>query len=459
LTSIGNVTIIAIDGKVPNAAQRSDLSQLPKGNTMSSVRTAPGRAVAVAALLVSALGLTACSAGGQSTAGPTASDKATPGGSGAAGQKCGSVPIKDPAGDADLSSLPEARSAAFNGYPDPVNAAAYTDFEAKTGPFTIGYSDSFSANPWRAQVLRRLKADVAAYKAEGLTKNLQATNSNLDNNLQIQQITSMINDKVDAIIAIPGSPDAFNGVIKQAFDAGIPFITVSSHVTSPYAINVDGNNYLNGAQVAGAIATLIDGKGDMLLIDGIHGSPAAAAMSAGFKAALELCPDITAVGDLDGQWSDATAKTVTLQYLATHTGPVGGVVNAGAMANGILQAFEQSGRELVPMGDINPTQGGLVSLAEKLPDDSAASSVPPEEIADVAFLTAIATLRGQGPKFDTIVGTLGLATGKAAMDAWIDPSWTVDTTDQVPSPPDAPFLPQSELGSFFTAPAALPALP
>jgi ribose transport system substrate-binding protein len=334
----------------------------------------------------------------------------------------------------------------------------YANFPAKKGPFKIGYSDSFSANPWRAQALARLKKDVDTYKSAGLTVGLQATNSNLDNNLQIQQITSMINNKVDAIIAIPNSPTAFNGVIEQAYKAGIPFITVSSHVTSPDAINVDGNNFLTGEEVAAAVAKVIGGKGEVLMVDGIHGSPTASDMNNGVKAAFALCPNASVVGNLEGFWSDASAKTVTLQYLATHPSLPAAVVNAGAMTNGIVQAFAQSGKTLPPMGDLNPTQGGVVTMLQKLPDTSVASTVPPEEIMDGAFLTAIATLQGQGPKYDAIVGSVATVTGKTALTAWIGPSWKSTTTDGVPSVPSAPFLPQSGIGPFFTNPATLPPL-
>ena len=197
-------------------------------------------AVAVA-MAGAAAALASCSAG------TTASVQASGAAAKAGTSSCGTVPSKAPGGTADLSSLPASIAAGYNGYFQPVNKSVYASFPAKKGPYTIGYSDSFSANSWRADALSQLKSDVAAYESHGLVSGLTATNSNLDNNLQIQQITSMINQHVSAIIAIPNSPTAFNGVIKQAYQAGIPFITLASHVTSPYAINVDGNYFLTGA--------------------------------------------------------------------------------------------------------------------------------------------------------------------------------------------------------------------
>lgn len=403
-------------------------------------RTTIAVALVLGGLLTSCAGLTTSSAG-------------TSGGS------CGTVPKTEPGGTADLSVLPEDVRAGYNGYFQPVNTSAYADFPAKSGPYRIGYSDSFSANSWRGNALARIKADAVAYEQAGLVSDLRTTNSNLDNNLQIQQITSMINDGVDAIIAIPNSPTAFNGVIKQAYDAGIPFITLASHVTSPYAINVDTNYFLTGAMLAAEIGEQIDGTGDVLVVNGIDGAPAAEALGDGYAAGFAPCAGITVAGELEGQWSEATAKTVTLQYLSTHPGKLAAVVSSGGMSNAVLQALRQTGHEPVPLGDANPNKGSLIALREQLPDRYAASIIPPQPSIDAALQVAIATLQGQGPRFDAIVGNPPLVTGKAMLDRWIQPDWTPASADQAPAPPDSAFLPADQMSVFFTKPKPLPALP
>jgi ribose transport system substrate-binding protein len=400
-----------------------------------------------------ALALAGCSSAS------TSSDQAAGTTSGGGVSTCGTVANKAPGGTADLSSLPASIAAGYNGYFQPVNKSVYASFPAKKGPYTIGYSDSFSANSWRADVLAQLNADVATYKAKGLVSGLTATNSNLDNNLQIQQITSMINQHVSAIIAIPNSPTAFNGVIKQAYLAGIPFITLASHVTSPYAINVDGNYFLTGAMLAGGLAKLIGGHGSVLEVNGINGSPASEALSEGYSAGFARCPGITVAGSVEGQWSEATAKTVSLQFLASHPSKLGAVINSGGMTSAIMQALQQTGRPLVPIGDANPDEGSLVALKNQLATQYVASTIPPQQSINMALQVAIATLQGQQPKFDTIVASPPLVTGKANLDNWVQGGWNVSSTNQAPAPPNAPFFPASELSAFFSNPEPLPALP
>jgi len=415
------------------------------------------RSVAAAmAVAMAYAGMTACAAKAGPSAG-AAVDGST--GMSGAGAACGTVSYRDPGGSADLKSLPKDVRDGYNGYFAPINESVYKSFKSRKGPYRIGYSDSFAANSWRGDVLARLRTDVASLKKAGVVSSLQTSNSNLDNSLQIQQITSMINQHVDAIIAIPNSPTAFNGVIKQAYDAGIPFITVASHVTSPYAINIDTNYHLTGELVAAGIAKIIKGQGDVLVVDGINGSPASAAMHDGYLAAFKKCPGIKVAGSLEGQWSEATAKSVMLQYLSTHPGQLGAVVNAGGMTNGILQAFQQTGHKLVPIGDSNPDEGSLVSLSKSLPDNYVASTMPPEQSIDAAVRTAIAVLQGQGLKYDTVSAHPPQVTGAAALKSWIQSDWNTTSAAQAPAPPGTNWLPAAQAGVFFAHPKPLPALP
>ena len=406
---------------------------------------------ALAAVMAFA-GLTACAAKASPASTAAASGSSMP-------AACGKVSYQAPGGSADLSTLPAAIQAGYNGYFAPINTSVYENFKARSGPYTIGYSDSFSANSWRGDVLARLRTDASALKKEGVVSSLQTSDSNLDNSLQIQQITSMINQHVDAIIAIPNSPTAFNGVIKQAYDAGIPFITVNSHVTSPYAINIDTNYHLTGELVGAGIAKIVKGQGDVLVVDGINGSPASSVLHDGYLSAFAKCPGIKVAGSVEGQWSEATAKTVTLQYLSTHPSQLAAVVNGGGMTNGILQAFQQTGRTLVPQGDSNPDEGSLVTLSKSLPTSYVASTTPPSETIDAAVRTAIAVLQGQGLKYDTVVANPPQVTGEAALKAWIQPGWTSSSAAQAPAPPGTDWLPADQMGVFFAHPKALPELP
>jgi ribose transport system substrate-binding protein len=404
----------------------------------------------VATVMVAMTGCSSASTGGSSTSAQQNTAAA-----------CGAIPKLKTTGTADLSSLPKNIQAEYAGYFTAINKSQYTAFASKkTSGFTIGYSDSFSANSWRGDVLGQLKTAAAQLKSSGQVTNLIATNSNLDNNLQIQQITSMINQKVDAIIAIPGSPTAFDGVIKQAYDAGIPFITLASHVNSPYAINIDENYFGVGVDVAAGLANLMGHKGSVVVVDGINGAPASKALHDGYTAGFANCPKIAVAGSVEGQWSEAVTKTAMLQYLATNPSQIDGIINGGGETLGILQALEQSGKKPVPIGDSNPDKGSLVTLKDKgLASKYVASTLPPIAMANAGLLVALGTLLGYEPKFDAIVGNPGVFTGGSALDSWVQPDWNASDSNQAPAPQGAEFLPQKALSNFFVKPGPLPTLP
>jgi ABC-type sugar transport system substrate-binding protein len=409
----------------------------------------PGLVLACALVVTT----TACSSA--STIGPPSDS-----GEQEASAACGAIPMLKTIGTADLTGLPKRIQDDYAGYFTAVDASKYRSFDSKksTG-YKIGYSDSFSANSWRGDVLAQLNTAVDSVKASGQISAMITTNSNLDNNLQIQQITSMIDQRVDAIIAIPGSPTAFDSVIKQAFNAGIPFITLASHVDSPYAINIDENFFGVGVAVAAGLADIMSQSGSVVIVDGINGAPASKALHDGYSAAFSNCPNISVADSVEGQWSEAVTKAAMLQYLATNPGQIDGVINGGGETLGVIQALQQSNRKLVPIGDANPDKGSLVSLQKNLPDMQVTSTLPPVAIANAGLLVALGTLLGYQPKFDAVVGNPGVFTGADILDGWVQPDWLEHDSNQAPAPPGAEFLPQGDLPNFFAKPGALPQLP
>ena len=81
-----------------------------------------------------------------------------------------------------------------------------------------------------------------------------------------------------------------NGAIKEAFDAGIPVVTLASPVTSPYALNVDTNGFLIGKTMAEGLVQVLGGKGSILTVQGIPGTFGSEMIKAGGQAVFDKCP-------------------------------------------------------------------------------------------------------------------------------------------------------------------------
>jgi ribose transport system substrate-binding protein len=364
-----------------------------------------------------------------------------------------------PADSAEMlqKSLPPEAQAGFEGYGSPLFASPFVNFKPPhEKPWTIGYNNSFSGNAWRAAALAELQKNVDKYKKLGLVKDLIVTDSNGDTPTQIQQMRSMIQKGVDVIISIPGSPTAMNAVIDEAFQAGIPVVTVAAPVTTANAINVDTNGYLIGKTMALGLAQILNGKGSILTVEGIPGTSGSELIKAGGQAVFKNCPNIKIVADLVGQWSESAAQTAVLQQLSTNPTAIDGVWQQGSMFMGVITALEQAGRPIVPVTVGNPNQNSLAYWHDNAAKGfkTVGTSNAPGADMELAFRTAMRVMMGQGLKVSGVVARPPLITADT-LDQWWKPGFTVDSTG-VGEPPPNTWMPDSVLDGYFTNPAPLP---
>jgi ribose transport system substrate-binding protein len=155
----------------------------------------------------------------------------------------------------------------------------------------IGFSGPQADHGWLAAVNSSAKAEAEKYSDIDF-KQAEGTN---DANLQISQIETFINDKVDAIVLLPTDGAALTDVAIRAMEAGIPVINVDREFSSPFAARatVLGDNYGMGVS-AGTYACQV--KKDKNLsnpviaeIAGIDALPLTQDRSKGFADALKVC--------------------------------------------------------------------------------------------------------------------------------------------------------------------------
>jgi ABC-type sugar transport system substrate-binding protein len=172
---------------------------------------------------------------------------------------------------------------------DTSNAAS--DNDAPGDKVVIGFSGPQADHGWLAAINSSAKAEAEKYEDIDFR---QAEGTN-DANLQISQIETFINDKVDAIVLLPTDGAALTDVAIKAMDAGIPVINVDREFSSPFAARttVLGDNYGMGVS-AGTYACQL--KADKNLtnpviaeIAGIDALPLTQDRSKGFADALKEC--------------------------------------------------------------------------------------------------------------------------------------------------------------------------
>ena len=141
------------------------------------------------------------------------------------------------AGDNLIASLPDQLKTLYVNASQQLMPSAYDKFTPKAKPWKWCHSESYQGNPWRVSVTNELKRLVNGLIADGTVSSFEVSDSNGDVAQQINQIRAFIDKGCSIITAIPGSSTGVNDAVEAASKAGIPFVTASAFVTSPYAIS------------------------------------------------------------------------------------------------------------------------------------------------------------------------------------------------------------------------------
>src|SRR5580692_6826206 len=212
----------------------------------------------------------------------------------------------------------------------------------------IGLSNGYFGTEWRNQMVDGAKEQFESYKTKGIVSDLIVQQSGPNTGQQIQDMRNMIRQKVGAIMVDANSATALNGVISEAERAKVPVISFDQAVTNKYAINVTVDHYKWGQRYAQWIADQLHGQGNVVVLDGIPGHPAAEARK---KAALDTFakyPGIKVVWSGYGEWDEAKAQSVMATVIAAQP-QIDAVFTEDAMALGVLRAFENANRRVAIM--------------------------------------------------------------------------------------------------------------
>ncbi|HEY0950632.1 substrate-binding domain-containing protein [Nocardioides sp.] len=224
-------------------------------------------------------------------------------------------------------------------------AAAPAGSNDETGDtVVIGFSAPAADHGWMGSITESAKKEAAKYDDIEL-RVAEGTN---DVAVQISQVETFINDKVDAIVLLPFDGAAMTPIALKAMDAGIPVINVDREFDDPNAarVTVLGDNYGMGVSAGAYVCENAGGDKNAIVaeIAGIDSLPLTQDRSQGFKDALAECgldvdnrvaADFTVEGGSDAaeQLLQAAPK---IDFLWNHDDDQG---------VGVLAAIENAGRD------------------------------------------------------------------------------------------------------------------
>jgi ribose transport system substrate-binding protein len=211
----------------------------------------------------------------------------------------------------------------------------------------IGLSNGYFGTEWRTQMVAGAQAQFDLYKSQNKASSLVVQQAGADVTQQIQDLRNMIRQGVSAITVNANSATALNGVINEAKRAGIPVVSFDQAVTNHYAVNVTVDHYSWGQRYAQWIAETLGGKGNVVVLDGIPGHPAAEARRRAAFDTFAKFPNVKIVWSGYGEWDHAKAQSVMATVIAAQP-KIDGAFVEDSMGLGVLRAF-QNARRTIPV--------------------------------------------------------------------------------------------------------------
>src|ERR1700723_1625183 len=144
---------------------------------------------------------------------------------------------------------------------------------ADTSGKKIAFSNNYAGNSWRQAMLKSYDLVTKKAVADKVVAAADVfTTADKEVPTQAAQIQNLILQGYDAIVINAASPDALNGAIKQACDAGIVVVSFDGIVTEPCAYRVVVDFKAMGKEEVVEMAKFQPKGGNLLEIRGLAGT-------------------------------------------------------------------------------------------------------------------------------------------------------------------------------------------
>jgi inositol transport system substrate-binding protein len=220
-------------------------------------------------------------------------------------------------------------------------AAAPTEAAAGNKPIKIGVSMKFD-DLW----LTTLRDAMTKYAASQPGVELIMVDSKEDVATQLGQVENFVSQKVDAIVLIPANTDAADPMTKAAQDAGIPLVYVNRIPSNlPDGVAYVGSESIQaGIMQAEWIAKKLNGKGNVVIMNGDLAQEAAQKRTEGEKQVFAKYPDIHIIKEDTANWSRDQGLALMENWLSTGDQIDAVASNNDEMAIGALSAIDAAGK-------------------------------------------------------------------------------------------------------------------
>lgn len=297
--------------------------------------------------------------------------------------------------------------------------------DGKQEEIKIGFSQTCFNHPWRVAMGNAAKEEAARHS----NVKLIVTDGNCDVVKQSSDVSDLLTQGIDALVISPLESGGLKNAVEKAMAAGIPVITLDRDVNTKKTLFMGQSNYTIGSKIAEALVKDLDGKGNIVEIQGLLGTSVATDRHEGFMSVVKNYPDIKVLATGDGQFIRDPANKLMTDWLTAYNEIDAVYSHAEESAWGAVKAIESAGRQGdgIKQYTIDSSNEGFRSVQS---GEFAADGNYTAYIGDIGVRAALYLLMGNPipdvQSYDygdeVVLPELPVAT-KDNVDQWLDKGW------------------------------------
>jgi len=164
-----------------------------------------------------------------------------------------------------------------------------------------------------------MNAEVAARAKDFPQMEIVFADAQQDNARQVADVETFLRQGINLLMISPNEAKPLTAVVRKAYESSIPVIVIDRAVEGDtYTVFIGADNRLIGREAGKLIGDILGGKGDIVEIKGLPGSPPARDRSEGMREAIAAFPGIRIVHDPVANWLREEAMTQMEIALAAH---------------------------------------------------------------------------------------------------------------------------------------------
>jgi len=231
----------------------------------------------------------------------------------------------------------------------------------------VGFSQIGAESGWRTAETKSIRSE-----AEKRGVDLRFSDAQQKQENQIKALRTFLAQNVHAIILAPVVETGWEPVLKEISRAKIPVILVDRGINvsdeSLYTTLIASDFVSEGRMAAEWLGKKINGKGNVVELQGTPGAAPAIDRKKGFEQGIKAFPDIKIIKSQTGDFTRAKGKEVMEAFLKAEGKNINAVyAHNDDMALGAIQAIEEAGLKpgtdiiLVSIDGIKPAFEAMVA--------------------------------------------------------------------------------------------------